>query len=142
MFFQIILDIINFVKVKISNQKWNPKLNATLYRCIFYAHVMKLPKLVPLYYVFTPCINIMKKKSSINPRHSTYICIIWVLNACMYLNNTNLWKNIFHIITITKSLITKFMIDDDANNWGTIYIFKNDAFRLNGKNILEFMHIS
>ncbi len=49
-FFQIILDTINFVKSKYKTQtlKVKPKIKCnTFWRCIFYAHVMKLLKLPP-----------------------------------------------------------------------------------------------
>ncbi len=54
--FQIISNIINFVKIKISsaNNKVKPKSKCnTFCKCIFYAIVMKLPKLLPLQCPFT-----------------------------------------------------------------------------------------
>jgi hypothetical protein len=44
----------------------------------------------------------------------------------------NLWRNIFHTTTSIKSWIKKIVIDDDTNNWGTLFILKNYASRLDG----------
>jgi hypothetical protein len=66
------------------------------------------------------------------------MCMINWVYKCIA---NNLWKNIFHITIIIISWTQNFVIDDDVNNWGKMYILKNYVFRLDGNNNLEFMHV-
>jgi len=100
----------NFVKIKISspNIKMKPKIKCnTFCRCIFYTHVMKLPKLVPLN-MFSPLkrvwlyfLVLICKNMITTSRTTFYVYLIFfsLLNQLLkqiWLLEQNYWNKIIN----------------------------------------------